>query len=69
MIILLLKDNNFSCKNPIRKFESKIIISITEEIIKNKTNFLNKVSLFSKYEKLKSKFINFIISKKGISST
>jgi hypothetical protein len=58
MINLLLTDNNFSCKNPIRKFESKIITSITEETIKNKTNFLNKVSLFSKNEKLKNKFIN-----------
>jgi hypothetical protein len=63
MINLLLKGNNFSCKNPIRKFESKIITSITEETIKNKTNFLNTVSLFSRYEKLKNKFINFIISK------
>ena len=62
MTNLLLKGNNFSCKNPIRKFESKIITSITEKTIKNKTNFLNKVSL-SKYEKLKNKFINFIISK------
>jgi hypothetical protein len=58
-----LKGNSFSCKNPIRKFESKIITSITEETIKNKTNFLDKVSLFSKNEKLKNKFINFIISK------
>ena len=63
MTNLLLKGNNFSCKNTIRKFESKIITSITEETIKNKTNFLNKVSLFSKYEKLKNKFINFITSK------
>jgi hypothetical protein len=61
MIILPLKDNNFSCKNPIRKFESEIITSIIEEIIKNKTNFFNKVSLFSKYEKLKNKFISFRI--------
>jgi hypothetical protein len=54
----------FSCKNPIRKFESKIITSITEEIKKSKTNFFNKVFLFSKNEKLKNNFINFIISKK-----
>lgn len=62
-IILLLIENNFSCKKPIRKFESRIITSITEETIKNNSDFLKKVSLFSKKEKLKDKIINFIISK------
>jgi hypothetical protein len=58
-MILLLMGNNFSCKKPIKKFESKIITSITEETIKNNMDFLKKVSLFSKNEKLKNKIIGY----------
>jgi hypothetical protein len=52
--------SNFSFKNPIRKLESKIITSIIDERIRSKTNFLKKVDLCSKNEKLKNKIIDIV---------